>query len=256
MTNSNTQDHSNAFYVNWANGFAQMGIDPMFPMKACMNESGCLAQAWNKVSNTVGLIQFTPETLKYIGFPGDYNAMKALTAEQQVPWVLKFYQKAGPKNIKSAALAYTATYLPSLVKEASESPLGEAFILCQDKDHGGKLSWAYDANHGFDHGKKGYITVGDLQQTIDASCKGPRWDEISARLQDAIDGKTPLIPPQRVAGVPPATNPTVSTNSGIEPSPSTSPLVSSNVLWVGGTALLLGYLGYRYIKANPPGVAE
>jgi hypothetical protein len=249
MTNPNTQDHTDAFYVNWANGFRELGIDPTFPMKAAMHESEARAQAWNHASNTVGLIQFTPETLKYLGFPGTYRDMQGLTAAQQIPWVLKFY-KPYAAYIKSPALAYVLTYLPSLVKEASESPLGNDFVLAQD---GGKLSWAYNANPGFDHGKKGFITVGDLQQTIDGATHGSRWDEIQARLQSAIDGKTPLVPPQKIAGNPP--DPIVHTvpNPGpfmenAYPSITTS---GANIALIGGTALLLGYLGYRYIKANP-----
>jgi len=249
MTNPNTQDHTDAFYVNWANGFQQLGIDPTFPMKAAMHESEARAQAWNHASNTVGLIQFTPETLKYLGFPGTYRDMQGLTAAQQIPWVLKFY-KPYAAYIKSPALAYVLTYLPSLVKEASESPLGNDFVLAQD---GGKLSWAYNANPGFDHGKKGFITVGDLQQTIDSATKGARWDEIQVRLQSAIDGKTPLVPPQKIAGNPPAIQPTP---AGTEPYIHVSTgAVLTNVIeanqrtfLVGGAALLLGYLGYQYYK--------
>lgn len=261
MTNPNTQDHTDAFYVNWANGFSSMGVDPMFPMKACMHESECRAQAWNKVSNTVGLIQFSPETLKFLGFQGGYQGMLMLTADQQIPWVLKFYKPIAP-YIKSAALAYTAIYLPSLVKEASESPLGDDFVLAQDAQHGGKLSWAYNANPGFDHplpgetAKKGYITVGDMQQTIDTSAKGARWNEIQARLQNAIDGKTPLVPPQKVsattpsANLPPLPSPTQNQSqplASLTPDRSmfTIPAIGLGVALIG---LWFGYHSYKHSK--------
>jgi hypothetical protein len=240
---ADSSDLSDNFFRAWAKAFSDMGVDPMFPLKACMHESGAFAGAHNPNGNAVGLIQFVPSTLTHLGFPGTWRDMQRLRAEDQVPWVAKFY-KPYAKFLKNPALCYVTTFIPSQTAPAAQSG-DPAYKLCDDGNHGAKLSWAYLANPGFDVAKKGWTDVQDLANMIEHSCKGARWDSLQKRMQDAIDGKLAPTPPP----VPPAMPDAIPTISGDNHVISnTAPIVEGSSLLVPGLMIGAAVLGIWFAK--------
>lgn len=204
MSWTHTADWTDQAVADWVKGFRDMGVDPLFPAQAAMNESNLSAKAHNNNGNASGLIQFMPATLAGMGWtgPSDLASFRALSTDEQIPWVLKYYKQHAP-YINSAALCYVTTFLPALTKEASEN--GMSYVLATDAAHtnlltpyaqgvngsNGVLVTAYKWNPGFDHDKKGYITVQDLQTTIEQTIgnaqNAPRWQEFVQRL-DLTEG--------------------------------------------------------------------
>lgn len=183
---ANTADIPDSFFPTWIRAFKEdLKMNPLDPLCAAMNESGLYAKAHNPNGNASGLIQFMPDTLKGLGYKGSWSDFVKLPADQQVPYV-KAYYSPHSSYCTSPGLCYVTTFLPALTPAASKG--GPSFVLAR---HGGTLGWAYDANPGFDHAKKGYITVQDLEDTIANACKGARWDEIFQRYNDAYNAAYP-----------------------------------------------------------------
>ena len=140
-----------------------------------MSESGVKATAHNPNGDASGLIQFMPKILVGLGWTSGPDAFRELSAEEQLPFVEKFFTPYVPKGLSSAARLYQATFLPATLDLGSEPNT----VICQQ---GGINSFAYGPNKVFDRDGDGAITVGELQAAIDRNTQGPRWAEIVARL--------------------------------------------------------------------------
>ena len=198
-----TPDLPDTFFVAWIQAFEALKMNPLDPLCAASNESGIRANAHNKTGNAVGLIQFMPATLKGLGYPGEWSDFQLLPADQQVPWVEKFYAPHA-QWCTSPGLCYVTTFLPALVQEASQG--GDNYVLATDSAHtnllvgfaakiSSTLIQAYAWNPGFDHGRKGYITVADMNESITRACTGSRWNEVLARYNEAYAALHPSVPP-------------------------------------------------------------
>jgi hypothetical protein len=190
--NVHTADLSDAFFVLLRDACKRLECDPLDMLGVMMNESGVHANAKNPSADANGLIQFMGETLRGeggqpgLGWKGSSEAFRQLTAEQQVPWVERYYAPHKGQLV-SAGACYLATFLPAFMKHANDT----TFVLCGAN---GPLSWAYNANRSFDHDKKGFINIQDLTVAVERACVGPRWVEVAMRMHDALDADTPLPP--------------------------------------------------------------
>lgn len=119
------------------------------------SESGGNPQAVNKHSGATGLIQFMPKTAAALGTSTE--ALKRMTAEQQLPYVEK-YLKMSKKNAGfdanhqlSAGELYALVFMPAKAKKE---------VLCSS---GTK---AYSLNRGLDRNRDGRITITELGSRI------------------------------------------------------------------------------------------
>lgn len=183
-----TADLSDAFFDLVRSTSETLGCQPIDLLGVMMNESGVRATARNQSSDASGLIQFMPTILVGLGWDAGPAAFRELTAEQQMPYVERFFRPYVNQGLSPAARLYQATFLPATLGLGSELDTA----ICGIRD-GDRYPQAYQANVGFDTDHKGYITVGDLQQAIDRACHGARWEEIVARLDGTfVDGGVDL----------------------------------------------------------------
>lgn len=184
-----TADLSDSFFLRHAGVAQRLGVDPFDLLKPMYSESNIRAAAHNPNGDASGVLQFMPATLRGLGWTQGDAAFRALPADEQVPFVEAYFRPhafriggGGQKipQLTTAAHVYTVMFLPadltSLVAAGEGWP---SVILCQ---HGGKLSWAEDANKVLDENGDGAITAGELMDRLDKVCVGPRWDEICDRM--------------------------------------------------------------------------
>lgn len=155
----------------------ELGINPDFIATVISLESGFNAQARNPDGGAVGLIQFMPSTATRLGTSS--ATLFAMTAEQQLDYVRKFYQPwAG--RLKTAGHAYMATFLPSFVG----TPPG-TIVAAQGSDEkissGSQITkgQVYASNSGFDANKDGKILAGEVYAAAEnrlAAAGGNRID--------------------------------------------------------------------------------
>ncbi len=155
--------------------------EPLDMLGCWMSESGLHSSAYNKGGDAAGIFQVIGSTRRQIGFHGTADEYLALDASQQLDWARKFYMPYRGM-MKSGAGCYLATFLPALVRHSGDN----TFVVCAEK---GPFSFAYAGNwRAFDPEQKGYINVGDLQRRINSVMRGPRWEELAARVTNASEG--------------------------------------------------------------------
>jgi hypothetical protein len=118
----------------------------------------------------------------------DLRHFASLVRKGNFPLWKSFFAPFASKGLSSAARLYQATFLPATLDLGSDPDT----VICQQ---GEINSFAYGPNKVFDRNGDGMITVGELQQAIDRSTTGPRWQEIVSRLNgtpidDTIDLQT------------------------------------------------------------------
>lgn len=178
-----TLDITDDFFTGLKSLASDLGANPLHMLSVMYSESGCSAKAHNDNPknlepeqrwNASGLIQFMPATLRALGYQGTHATFRQLTATQQLPMVRKYYAPFSGK-LNSIAALYVATFLPALVSKASDPK----FVLTAKA---GPLGWAYAPNAAFDANKDYAITVQELEDAVIRNCKGPRFEELKARL--------------------------------------------------------------------------
>lgn len=87
------------------------------------------------------------------------HAYAAKSAEQQLPYVEKYFKQKPAASMKSARDIYWVNFLPATYKAGTD----DSFVLTRSP------AAAYTQNAGFDTDKpkKGYITTGDLRKFTD-----------------------------------------------------------------------------------------
>lgn len=167
--------------------FDATGIRPEFLLPVLYNESGFRPDVQNMQGapyygigqNGVGDIQ------QFAGVdPATYLTM---SASQQLSTVVKGYfkrtvDKYGPLN--SGARVYLAEYLPGYL------PTATSF------DHviASAPSAYYEDNKTFDHGNKGYITLGDLNTTVANQASKPAVQQAVSQVYALRPNETPQDP--------------------------------------------------------------
>ena len=176
-----TSDHSWGFYgALHASGYPALAL-----LMVMQSEASMSAAAWHKPApddegfvdpdeGASGLIQFMPDSLRSVGWPNGAATFRQLSAEQQMPYVIRYYrQKRFVTPIDETAI-YLAGYHPAHLMHANEP----RFVLTTQ----GTADYAANGAV-FDLEHKGYITVSDLTRRVHSAAKGARWLEAVARLK-------------------------------------------------------------------------
>ena len=187
-----SDDLSDGFFDGLRGVCSNLRCEPVDLLSVMMSESQVRATAHNPNGDASSLIQFMPQTLANLGWTQGHAAFRQLTAEQQLPFVEKYFASHVAQGLSSAARLYQATFLPATLNMGS-SP--DTVIAAT----GGINGFAVPANPAFDINHDGRITVGELQAAIDRNARGARWDEIVARLNGTPVDTT--IDLKTVAGV-------------------------------------------------------
>ncbi|GMA15727.1 DUF2272 domain-containing protein [Deinococcus metallilatus] len=203
---SATADLSDAFFAGMRAVGAALDAQPLHLLQVMMAESGIRADAHNAHGHASGLIQFMPATLLRLGWTAGHEAFRRLSAEEQLPFVERFYRPYKRYSLNSTARLYQATFLPATLAGGSDP---DTVLTGRD----GPYPSAYAANSGLDRRRDGTIRVSDLTAAVDRRCRGPRWEEARARLEGASPLPPAPIPPVPVPPGPtppgPGTRPTL-----------------------------------------------
>lgn len=101
-------------------------------------------------SGAVGLIQFMPDTAKYLGT--SVESLAAMSAEKQLAWVEKYFQPYADR-IKSLSDCYMAILMPKYVGKPDES------VIFTD-------GTPYRQNSGLDMDKDGKVTKAEATTLV------------------------------------------------------------------------------------------
>jgi len=154
--------------------------NPLDLIAVTANESDCRTTAHNPNGHASGLWQFMPATLRGMGWSAadcdaGLSAFRQLDHLGQWLWFRRFFRpKAG--LLVSRAACYVATFLPADIALAADP---EAVLV----EKGGRRGWAFMPNRGFDANGDLRITVRELDDAIARAARGPRWDDIFARVR-------------------------------------------------------------------------
>jgi Transglutaminase-like superfamily len=164
---------------------AEIGADPLDVLKLLLSESGLNPRADNSI-HAVGINQLIPMNYGYITNAGyTVDQYKALTAEQQLPVVFAYFQNV-LKNHHLTSISgrdlYWLNFLPAYYVPGAT----DLHVIVTSS------SGFYQANQSFDHGKKGFITAGDLQLSLDAqeAAHPTYWPLLSAAILAQEGGPT------------------------------------------------------------------
>jgi hypothetical protein len=176
-----TDDLSDQFFDDINPMCDRLQIEPLDMLGVMMAESSVKASAQNPNSNASGLIQFLPSTLQRLGWTGTPQDFRRLAAEDQLPYVERYFQPFVHFGLNNVARVYQVVFLPSSLSLGS-SP--DTVIV----DQNGVNSTAYAGNRGLDTDNDGTITVGELEQAVERHLTSARWQEIEQRLNDSRGG--------------------------------------------------------------------
>ncbi len=127
----------------------RVGCDPNGLMAVMQSESGLKANARNKSSGAIGLIQFMPKTASILGTSTD--ALSKMSPEKQLDYVEKYLNSnkkmAGIKSGEKVdnATLYTLVFLPAYAKRDVLATSGSAYYRSNkglDMDHDGRITKA------------------------------------------------------------------------------------------------------------------
>lgn len=162
----------------------RLNCEPRDLLGVMMRESGLRPDAWNRSSNAVGLVQFLPSTLARLEWDGTPEQFRALSAEEQLPFVERFLRASSSYNLNSAGRIYQAIFMPASLRTATSDD--SALI-----DRRGVNADRYQRNRGLDLDGDGRITVGELQQSIEVVFNSAKWQPIEDRLAELSRGGRP-----------------------------------------------------------------
>jgi hypothetical protein len=156
----------------------ELGLDAGYLAGVMSFETGAkfTPDVRNPQSGATGLIQFMPSTAKLLGTTT--AELAAMTAEEQLDWVKKFYEKVGTGNIHNATDHYMAVFSPAFIGKPHSTPMYSA------------PSKAYEQNKGLDRDKDGVITVGEVSRTFMGVI-----NRADGRPRIPVDTELPVIPP-------------------------------------------------------------
>lgn len=132
----------------------RLGLEAGYIAAVMAHESGFSPMAKNPQGGATGLIQFMPATAQALGT--STQALASMSAEEQLTYVEKFFRPYAHSIRKDVPGDYLmATFMPAFVGRSPDT------VLFSRGDKG------YAANSGFDHDKKGTITIADVTNDID-----------------------------------------------------------------------------------------
>jgi hypothetical protein len=182
---STPSDLSDGFFTDLmsicANDLKCNAIDLLTVMQS---ESGVSASARNSQgTGAFGLNQIT--NLPGVDFNDGPDAFVALSAQDQLPFVKKYFSSHVSQGLFPAGRIYQINFLPGTLDLGSDFGV----VIC---DSQGINSRFYNGNKTLDFDGKGRIIVGDLQDAVVRNARGDRWNQILARfdgrdVDDTID---------------------------------------------------------------------
>lgn len=184
-----TADLSDGFFAAMRAVAANLRTQPQFMLDVMNSESGIRASAHNPNGHASGIIQFMPATLLGLGWTQGHEAFRQLTAEEQMPFVERYYRPFERQGLNSTARLYQATFLPATLNRGSEPDT--VLVDIHNNDH----VRAYAPNRGLDRRGDGRILVGDLTAFVERAKRSARWREATERLQAENVVPQPPIPP-------------------------------------------------------------
>ena len=136
-----------------------LGYDPDWLMFVINNESNFNAQAENKYSGAVGLIQFMPETAKWLGV--STQILKRMNRIEQLDWVMKYFQKwkSQGKTAKNSTDLALITFYPYAVNQPDHYKIGSESSIERAKI-------IRTQNPGLDKDGDGFISVLDYKKWL------------------------------------------------------------------------------------------
>jgi hypothetical protein len=134
-----------------------LGVDKNAILAVMKQESGLDPKAVNKTSGATGLIQFMPATARGLGT--SVEALRGMTAVQQLDYVYMYYKQVGVKPGMNAGDLYVATFMPAALGKGDGHVLGKAGA-------GGFSGKVYAQNKGLDRDRNGVITVADIKNSV------------------------------------------------------------------------------------------
>jgi hypothetical protein len=188
---------------------SESGINPAIP-----NQAGATA---------IGLIQFTPGTLKGLGYDKNWKEFGNVPAVEQLDYVKRYIQSQEKVNggpLKSAAHFYVATFWPVALKLpgirqgnsdtvfVEENPqtvtVGGSKYSKKYYDIGFKInpqmeSRAYKENRLFHGNIPGVITFGDMQAQVERTKRGTAYRNAVATMKNTTNYAPSSIRPVEVA---------------------------------------------------------
>ena len=197
--NERTLDLSDGFFAAMRAVSAAIGTQPEFLLAVMNSESGIKSTAHNPNGHASGLIQFMPATLRGLGWTQGHEAFRRLSAEEQMPFVERYYRPHVAKGLASTARLYQTTFLPATLNRGSTPETVLVDVARNDN------AFAYEPNKGLDRRGDKRILVGDLTAFVERAKRGnARWDEALARLNAVAPGPLPPtpVPPTPVPPVP------------------------------------------------------
>jgi hypothetical protein len=210
------------FYPKLVQISEELGMKPEDLLAVMTSESGLNPSAYEEKYKGSGLIGFMPDTLKGLGYKGNWQDFTKLTGEEQLDWVKKFIQGKsglmGNRKFTSAGLYYTgnlwpvALKLPGVIKG---DPTTRILESDPEADQSGKYSKkyfdlgykiskefeskAYKANPLFDRDKKGYITYGDMIKQTEINRKNPVYQKAISEMSKSTGYQPGKATPSMVA---------------------------------------------------------
>lgn len=216
------------FYAKLVQVAQEAGMKPEDLLAVMVSESGLNPSAYEAKYKGSGLVGFMPDTLRGLGFKGDWKDFSALSGEEQLDWLRKLirnYTAAnGGRPLDSAGKYYTANLWPVALRLPGVQNGNPNTRILEDKPetvevNGKRLSKkyyelkppvnisadfesrAYNANPLFDRdasGKnkaqgghpKGYITYGDMIHQTEKNRENPIYQRAIADMRNST-GYTP-----------------------------------------------------------------
>jgi hypothetical protein len=170
-----TGDLTDRFFASLRTMCAELGCHPARMLAVMNSESDVRASALHPSGVAAGINQLTTQTLPGVGWSQGPAAFAALTAEQQLPFVRRFFLPHRAAGLDSVGRLYQVNFMPATV-QADQGP--ETVLAAR----GGVNAAAYQENAILDADHDGKITIGDLTATALAKRGTPRFAEIEGRL--------------------------------------------------------------------------
>lgn len=191
----------------------ELGMKPEDLLAVMTSESGINPGSYESKFHGSGLLGFMPDTLKGLGFKGDWKDFTNLTGENQLDYVKKLVQNNmqlnGGKSFSSAASYYTANLWPIALKlsgiqnedpntsfiEENPETITDSIGKRYSKKYyelGYKITpeyerSAYKYNPLFHGSKNGAITYGDMIKQVDKIKSGKIYQQALANLKSAYN---------------------------------------------------------------------
>jgi Hemopexin len=170
-----TSDLSENFFAALRTACVQLKCHPVRLLLVMYSESRVRASALHPSGGAAGINQMTDASLRGAGWSQGCAAFAQLTAEQQVPYVKRYFEPRVSAGLDSIGRLYQVNFLPATV-QPGQGP--ETVLAERDGVHAD----AYQENSILDANHDGKITIGDLEATALSLRAQERWQEMEGRL--------------------------------------------------------------------------